>query len=480
MRLKWGIKAYALLERLNILILSLARLAGSMRLKLKDFGPIAEADLLIRPFTVLTGANAVGKSYVAYALWCLLSVEPDWWKLREIIESRLDGALESPSEAAPAFKEALLEVFLNLSAVFRERLEELLRDAFQVDALGEIVRQGSAEGRVEVCSDDNSACLTFVLSDGGLEIEGCRELAKVLSAGLLVDVSAVKEGLLVELRFGGELLNRFKVSTKEDAAVRIAATIPSLMVRALDGFYMYADCVVLPDGRAGLLRTVQALSYVLLSTREQALVNAVDSSFIRRLQALPPRVASEEIASLAAFFEERMGAAFSVGREPPRFRVAVRGVELPLERAPSGLREVAPLIYVLRHALRPGSFLVVEEPEAHLHPDAQALVTRVLAGLAKRGVTVVATTHSLHVVDELSNLLRLGSLSPEEKSELGYEEWEGLRPGEICVYHIEADGRVMEVEVSEEGLDETGLERVASDLAGAYAAVERYFRSRGP
>ncbi len=451
-----------------------------MRLRLKDFGPIVEADLLIRPLTVLTGPNAAGKSYVAYALWCLLSVEPNWWMLREIIESELNRGLETgTSDAiALAIKDSLLSSIRAISSVFKDNLEGLLQDTFQVDNVGELVRKGSSSASIKVCNDDCSTQLLFKLSGEGLEIVGCEELAEALSDKLSIEVSIIDENLLVEVYLDGELLRKFKTA-KDDLVGQVAATIPSIMVRIFDGFYMYADCVVLPDGRAGLLRTVQALSHVLLTTRERVFVNAVDAAFIRSFQALSPRIANREIANLAEFFEEKIGVVFSVSREPPRFRVAVRGIELPIERAPSGLREIAPLICILKHALRRGSFLIVEEPEAHLHPDAQALITRVLAGLANHGVTVITTTHSLHVIDELSNLLRLSSLSPEEKLKLGYEEWEGLSPEDLGVYHVDTSGIVSEVEAAEEGLDETGLDRVVSDLAGIHAAVERYYRSRG-
>ena len=58
---------------------------------------------------------------------------------------------------------------------------------------------------------------------------------------------------------------------------------------------------------------------------------------------------------------------------------------------------------------RPGNIVIVENPEAHLHPAAQLNLSYLLARLAGNGVQVFIETHSEHVV----NGLRLAVLKPE-------------------------------------------------------------------
>ncbi|HND20426.1 MAG TPA: AAA family ATPase, partial [Acidobacteriota bacterium] len=48
---------------------------------------------------------------------------------------------------------------------------------------------------------------------------------------------------------------------------------------------------------------------------------------------------------------------------------------------------------------RPGHMLVVENPEAHLHPQGQSRIGRFLALLAAKGVQVLIETHSDHVLN---------------------------------------------------------------------------------
>ena len=46
-----------------------------------------------------------------------------------------------------------------------------------------------------------------------------------------------------------------------------------------------------------------------------------------------------------------------------------------------------------------GSYLIIENPEAHLHPGAQSKIGQFLAMIAKTGVKVIVETHSDHVIN---------------------------------------------------------------------------------
>ena len=53
--------------------------------------------------------------------------------------------------------------------------------------------------------------------------------------------------------------------------------------------------------------------------------------------------------------------------------------DLPLMNASSMVSELTPVVLYLRHVVQPGDLLIIEEPEAHLHPEMQAAFTRFLA-----------------------------------------------------------------------------------------------------
>src|SRR5687767_4678044 len=58
-----------------------------------------------------------------------------------------------------------------------------------------------------------------------------------------------------------------------------------------------------------------------------------------------------------------------------------------------GVSQILPLLVAL-HVAEPGQVVHVEQPEIHLHPNAQVALADVLLEAAARGVRVVAETHS--------------------------------------------------------------------------------------
>jgi predicted ATPase len=63
-----------------------------------------------------------------------------------------------------------------------------------------------------------------------------------------------------------------------------------------------------------------------------------------------------------------------------------------------GISYVLPIL-VTGLIAKVGSFMVVENPEAHLHPSAQSRIGRFLSMIAASGVKVIVETHSDHVVN---------------------------------------------------------------------------------
>lgn len=63
---------------------------------------------------------------------------------------------------------------------------------------------------------------------------------------------------------------------------------------------------------------------------------------------------------------------------------------------------------------RAGQILVVDSPEAHLHPMGQSRIGRFLAAVAMSGVQVIVETHSDHVLNGVRLAVRDGKLSPDQ------------------------------------------------------------------
>ena len=59
-----------------------------------------------------------------------------------------------------------------------------------------------------------------------------------------------------------------------------------------------------------------------------------------------------------------------------------------------GVSQVLPVLVALTSREIRDSLVYLEQPELHLHPNAQVALAQMLADAAKRGVRVVAETHS--------------------------------------------------------------------------------------
>lgn len=78
-----------------------------------------------------------------------------------------------------------------------------------------------------------------------------------------------------------------------------------------------------------------------------------------------------------------------------------------------GLSYVFPLLVALMTAPK-GAVLVVDSPEAHLHPRAQSVIGRLLAQVAGAGVQLLVETHSDHLLNGIRLGVRDGMLRPDD------------------------------------------------------------------
>ena len=131
--------------------------------------------------------------------------------------------------------------------------------------------------------------------------------------------------------------------------------------------------------------------------------------------------------------------------------------DLPLMRASSMVSELAPVVLYLRHIIGSGDVLIIEEPEAHLHPAMQAAFARELARLVHAGVRIVMTTHSGWFLEQIGNLVRLSDLPRKRRRGLDAADC-ALNPDEVGAWLFKPSNRVKGSVVEEIVLDpETGL-----------------------
>ncbi|GAA3881448.1 AAA family ATPase [Streptomyces sedi] len=78
-----------------------------------------------------------------------------------------------------------------------------------------------------------------------------------------------------------------------------------------------------------------------------------------------------------------------------------------------GVSQTLPVLVALSVA-RPGQIVYLEQPEIHLHPKAQSILAGILVRHAKRGVMIVAETHSSLLIKAVQTSLARGEIGPSQ------------------------------------------------------------------
>ena len=189
-----------------------------------------------------------------------------------------------------------------------------------------------------------------------------------------------------------------------------------------------AASLVQRSTRAGLERFPEtpAFSGVMADFMQQLILYRSQKGADRRLDQIATDL---EINTL--------GGLVGLGPSPtgyPEFVYRPQGVkdDVRMTRASSMVSELGPVVLFLRGVLAIGDTLVIEEPEAHLHPAAQTHVAVALARLVRAGVRVIITTHSDWLLKEIGNLMREGEIAAQTGQPAALSS--ALHPSEVGVW----------------------------------------------
>ena len=150
-----------------------------------------------------------------------------------------------------------------------------------------------------------------------------------------------------------------------------------------------------------------------------------------------------------------------------------------LARASSMVTELAPVVLLLRNVIARGDMLIIDEPEAHLHPAAQTQMAKALGRLVRAGVRVVVTTHSDWLLMEIGNLIREGDLEEKIGEPINEQALpSSLQPSDVGVWLFRDDGTSSGSKVEEipfdriEGVEPREYEDVAETLYNRSAGLQ--------
>ena len=497
--------------------------APDVRIEATNFGPIKHAAVDLRPLTVFVGPSNTGKTYFAVLIYALYRVLGGFrrlpvpyhrgyrrWMLtapaglataemvlrpRELQD--LLGKLEADAASfslsdVPERSRGAVRTFLLDLETLQAGLEREFMRCFDVESASELVRLPGRPREMGISlavreKDRNLWGLRAGVSESGVTADGRLE----------DDVALFPEGGL-----GSTFARRLRSWSRRrsaDAGNRsypIEAFFEDLFFTVFSSRGSQGgDAYYLPAARSGIMQghRVIASSLVARSTRaglerfpELPTFSGVMADFMQGLILYnEAESGGRSVKELAGRLEQEALAGQVRIRRPtpggyPEFIYRPQGTkqDVRLSRASSMVSELAPVVLFLRGAVGRGDTLLIEEPEAHLHPAAQTRMAVALARLVRAGVRVVVTTHSDWLLKEIGNLMRAGELQEAGRSPADDGPPSALRRDDVGIWLFSKDGPVSGSTVKEipfdsiEGVEPPDYEDVAEALYNRSADLQ--------
>ncbi|MFC9428079.1 DUF3696 domain-containing protein [Streptomyces sp. NPDC056987] len=382
------------------------------QLTLTNFKAFQHVDLPLGPLTLLTGLNSSGKSSVLQALGLLQQsyTAGDFDDVRDLVEAAGSGEVTTADNG----------FLLNGELVSLGTGHDVLHEDFTGDepAITLAVNEGPYRYAWTVAYDAEQNLLPLIRVDLPLTTEGGTPPAKnPVVASRTHKVAATGDAAVVPgwLTAGFQYLHADRISPAE--------------------FYPRDHHVSIGRGFLGV-RGEHTVNFLRHHAREE-----VPAGPLRH-----PRAASARLLDQAAAWMGELCPGVDLTAEPIDGTDSVRlsyGFDGPrgTRRRPTnvgfGLTYALPVVVACLTARR-GSLVLLENPEAHLHPRGQTRMAALVSAAAAHGAQLVVETHSDHVLNGVRLAVKRGVLAPE-RAVLHYFRG-GSMGSEVTSPRIDRDG----------------------------------------
>jgi predicted ATPase len=404
-----------------------------LRIKIRNMGPVKTAEIDLKPLVVFVGPNNAGKSFVATLLYASLSqtgVASSLQVARAMRRLSWDDQLDESgadiySFLTTAFESEGYDTYRQMPdsahTFFANRLNDSLEEYIigvaeeitrttrtNLGGIRRMAKQRATAASIGISSDSPAWNVQLdIRSRGGdINIEKPADLHEVWRA--------IPPGTWRRLKRQG-VSHSFRLREFVSELARACFREVPLHTKYL------------PAARSGILQSHKALAGSLVRRSTLAgiedlripAMSGVVADFLGEMVELNPSP-DGDFAEEANRLEQEIlhGQVGLVGDRETSPEVIYRtpSADYPLGRTSSMVSELAPVVLYLRHRLRRGDLLLIEEPEAHLHPGTQIAFAKSLVRLVNSGLRITLTTHSEFFLQQLNNAIVAGSVSSNGNS----------------------------------------------------------------
>ncbi|MCD0501294.1 AAA family ATPase [Achromobacter sp. MY14] len=408
-----------------------------MKFKIHRVGRISEAVIEPRNFTMFFGKNDSGKTYAASTIWATINfiknipegrdfpgIPPE---LRTYLSSFKNRGIEEGVFQVSIGAEALNALQKSVLDHLNNNIKKVLADAIGYDGFG------ASKVTIEL-EHKEPVTLTCRITENKapdelVEAPFIEREQQNLDIGGETDAEPKEATWNFEVSVEGA--NRYVSKLRANAfeSAWIGNWLPADIREEIIGYACFGNdwsnfrnTLYIPAARTGIML---ALNYFVDRVVRRAELPLEDdkgasdlpgpirhfaSEMVRAVHSrVPPSTQGNRLSRLVSGQLKR-------GRRRGSFLYAPEGTatEIPLASTSSLVTELSPLALMWRR-IGPTTFLIFEEPEAHLHLEAQREMARVLAHLVKRGAKILITTHSDTFIQQINNLIALSD-HPERAS----------------------------------------------------------------
>lgn len=485
-----------------------------LTISVKNFGPIAEGSVDLKPLTIFVGPSNTGKSYMATAVHAVMRAVEGRPQVPFIRNLHMRGipvsfSYPDPTKASDEAADAVQQWVRQQDGKEWDPEEEI-----HVSALPDSLRKALADSTQQVLGtfhDDVVRQLGYGFSDISILVNG-RASPDSLGLEIKRDHPLLKLPIGIIEGAGSEpgfdisqaLIPSYKIEHWGSDYYKDLDVFPGLYhdfffisrisaaEYALGGFPK--GSYYLPAARSGTVQARRFLASSIIrqsSAPESPTINisglpGTSAEFLSDLVSLDTgrTLPSAELSNSIGFIERhvllgKIDLDESAGLPFPDFAYETDAGKFTLDQTSSMVSELAPLILFLKYLVRPGDLLILEEPESHLHPAAQRQLARGIVRLVNAGVQVLITTHSDIMISQINNLLALRQASPELVEQGGFEPQDFLEPEQVGAYLFQHNrdvggSEVVRLEIdSDTGIDEDEFAAVFEAIYDESIALQR-------